>query len=57
MQAEIVQWEKSAKAECIFYIDVIRHQKSFFVKEVTGYWIDFIQQGNKYSNKKAYQKS
>ena len=26
MQAEIVQWEKSVKAECIFYIDVMGHQ-------------------------------
>ena len=25
MQTEIVQLEKSVKAECIFYIDVIRH--------------------------------
>ena len=36
MQAEIVQWEKSVKAECISYIDVIRHQKGLSVKEVTG---------------------
>ena len=34
MQAEIVQKEKSVKAEWIFYIDVIRHQKGLFVKEV-----------------------
>ena len=27
MQAEFVQCEKSVKAECIFYFDVIQHQK------------------------------
>ena len=34
MQAEIVQWEKSVKVGWIFNIDVIRHQKGLFVKEV-----------------------
>ena len=32
MQAEIVQWEKSIKVECIFYIDVIRHQKGDWIE-------------------------
>ena len=32
MQAEIVQWEKSVKAKCIFDINVIRHQKGLFFK-------------------------
>ena len=32
MQAEIVQREKSVKAECVFYIDVIRHQKDDWIE-------------------------
>ena len=57
MQAEIVQWEKSVKAECIFYIDVIRHQKGISLSRrsdwnepVTGLnfideiWLDWTSQ-------------
>ena len=32
MQEEIVQWEKRVKAECIFYIDVIRHEKGDWIE-------------------------
>ena len=29
MQAEFVQWERSVKDKCIFYINVIRRHKVF----------------------------
>ena len=53
MQAEIVQWEKSVKAECIFYIDVILHQKGVLVKRSD--WIELRTTKGRI-NMKTYQK-
>ena len=49
MQAEIVQWEKSVKAECIFYVNVIRRHEGVSLSERSN-WLDFIRQRRKEFN-------
>ena len=48
MQAEIVQWEKSVKAECIFYIDFIRYQKGVSLSKDLTKLIFVRQEGKNY---------